>query len=424
MKAIDRYILRQIIPTIAVILFIAAVILMMERLMRLLDIAVGNGVSTLVVFQMLFYLFPYYIGLALPMALFLGVLLAFRKLSGQSELDAIHSCGIGMSRLIRSSLVLALVMMGINLFLTGYAQPYTRYLFRAVMFNITSGVIEQGLGEGVFTSLPNGYTLRVEQSRGAGRELYGVFAHKQEDDGHVVTLTAKRGELMTGAMNGTVSLRLYEGNRSEWNPETKAAATLAFQVFDWPLNLADLVRFRGRGGDERELTLFELFRGYRINLINDHWSNVAEANPAPEKPPEEVIAPSAVSAELHGRLVFSLSMLLLPILAAPLGIMTTRASRSFGLILGLLILVSYHKILEFAGAYAASTGAPAGIILWSAFAVFTAFTGYLFYITERQAGTPPVLRMEARWVAFLDRIVAVFRPKRPQQQASARAAAK
>jgi lipopolysaccharide export system permease protein len=385
----------------------------MERLMRLLDIAVGNGVSTLVVFQMLFYLIPYYIGLALPIALFLGVLLAFRKLSSQSELDAIHSCGIGMTRFIRSALVLALVMTGLNLVLTGYVQPYTRYLFRAVMFNITSGVIEQGIGEGVFMNLPNGYTLRVEQSRGGGRELYGVFAHKQEDDGHIITLTAKRGELMTGRMDGTVSLRLYEGNRAEWDPATKAAATLEFQVFDWPLNLADLVRFRGRGGDERELTILELLRGYRLNLVAGREKvTTAETNPAPDKPPEEIVAPSAVASEFHGRLVFSLSMLLLPILAAPLGIMTTRASRSFGLVLGLLILVSYHKVLEFTGAYASSTGAPAGLLLWTAFALFAAGTIYLFYITERKAGTPPVLRMEARWVGFIDRIVSVFRPKR------------
>jgi lipopolysaccharide export system permease protein len=426
-KAIDRYLLRQILPTIAVILFIAAIILLMERLMRLLDIAVGNGVSTLVVFQMLFYLIPYYIGLALPIALFLGVLLAFRKLSSQSELDAIHSCGIGMSRFIRSAVLLALLMTGLNLVLTGYVQPYTRYLFRAVMFNITSGVIEQGIGEGVFMNLPNGYTLRVEQSRGGGRELYGVFAHKQEDDGHIITLTAKRGELMTGRMDGTVSLRLYEGNRSEWNPETQAAATLEFEVFDWPLNLADLVRFRGRGGDERELTLLELMRGYRANVSAGRHGIVAHVPPPPDTLPpgttpeaalppdalpEDAVAPSAVAAEFHGRVVFSLSMLLLPILAAPLGIMTSRASRSFGLVFGLLILVSYHKVLEFTGAYAASTGAPAGLILWSAFGVFAVGTIYLFRVTERQAGTPPVLRMEAHWVAFIDRIIAVFRPKR------------
>jgi len=411
-QAIDRYLLRQIVPTIAVILFIVAVILCMERLMRLLDIAVGNGVSTLVVFQMLFYLIPNYISLALPVALFLGVLLAFRKLSAQSELDAIYSSGIGMSRFIRSAVALAAVMMGVSFVLQGYVYPYTRYLFRAVEFNVTSGVIEQGIGEGVFMSLPNGYTLRVEQSRGAGRELYGVFAHKQEDDGHVITLTAKRGELMSGAKSGTVSLRLYEGNRSDWNPETKTASTLQFDVFDWPLNLTDLVRFRARGGDQRELTLLELMRGYRINLLAGRGAtNTAMVNPASNVAPEEVVAPSAIAAEFHFRLVFSLSMLFLPILAAPLGIMTHRASRSFGLIFGLLLLVSYHKVLEFTAAYASATGAPAGILLWTAFAIFIVATFYLFYITDHKAGTPPVLVMEAHWVAFTDRIVSVFRPK-------------
>ncbi len=138
--------------------------------------------------------------------------------------------------------------MAINLALTGYIQPYTRYAFRVIEFNITSGVIEQGIGEGVFMELPNGYTLRVEQSRGAGRELYGVFAHRQEDTGHITTLAARRGELLPGALDGTVSLRLYDGNRSEWDPETQRTKTLQFQVFDWPLNLADLVRFRGARG--------------------------------------------------------------------------------------------------------------------------------------------------------------------------------
>jgi lipopolysaccharide export system permease protein len=412
MKAIDRYVLGNIIPTVLIVLFIAAVILCMERLMRLLDIAVGNGVSTLVVFQMLFNLIPYYIGLALPVALFLGVLLAFRKLSLQSELDAINSCGIGAERIIRPAIALAALMMAFNMFLAGYLTPYTRYAFRAIMFDITSGVIEQGIGEGIFMGLPNGYTLRVEQSRGAGRELYGVFAHREDEDGRIITLTAKRGELLSGAKDGMIALRLYDGNRSEWDPGTTSSGTLQFQVFDWPLNLANLVHFRGRGGDERELTLWELMRGYRENIRLGRSGNVAEPTPSPDMPPERIIAPSAVSSEMHGRLVFSLSMLLLPVLAAPLGIMTRRASRSFGLILGILLLVSYHKVLEFTEAYAGATGAPAGPMLWGIFALFIVGSIYLFTATFRRSGTPPVQQMEAKWNAMIERLVAPFRSKR------------
>lgn len=419
-KAIDYYLLRQIAPTLAVTIFIAAVILLMERLMRLLDIAVGNGVSTLVVFQMLFYLIPHYIGLALPVALFLGVLLAFRRMSLQSELDAIHSCGIGIGRFIRSAIVLAGIMMAVNLALTGYIQPYTRYAFRVIEFNITSGVIEQGIGEGVFMELPNGYTLRVEQSRGAGRELYGVFAHRQEDSGRITTLAAKRGELLPSSLDGTVSLRLYDGSLAEWDPETKRTKTIEFGHYDWSLNLADLVRFRGRGGDERELTILELLHTYRDHLAAGISNLTTAPQAANNAQSENLVTPAAVASEFHFRVVFSLSMLFLPLLAAPFGIMAHRSSKSFGLVAGLLTLVSYHKVLEFTEAYAQNTGAPAGVLLWSIFAFFAVGTTYLFVRTGLQAGAPPVQRLEAHWSALMDWIGSIFRFKR--QVPSARSA--
>lgn len=409
MNAFDRYLLRQIIPTVLVTLFIAAVILCMERLMRLLDIAVGNGVSTLVVFQMLSNLIPHYIGLALPAALFLGVLLGFRKLSLQSELDAVLSSGVGLTRFIRSALALAAVLAAFNFLLSGYIQPYSRYAYRAILFNITSGVIEQGIGEGVFMNLPNGYTLRVEQSRGAGRELVGVFAHKEESDGKIITLTAKRGELVTGEMDGIVTMRLFDGARSEWSPATGENATLRFEgEFDWPLDLADLVKFRGRGGDERELTTNELFSAMAANRAAGR-SGPAAPEVSENAPAAEKLPPSAIDAEFHGRVVFTLSMVLLPLLAAPLGIITRRATRSFGLVVGLLIMVSYHKILEFAEAYSSTTGFPAAPILWGAFVVFSGGTTYLFVRTDATAGATPIQRLEEFWVSGASVIGALFR---------------
>ncbi len=407
-KAIDLYLLRQIMPTLLVTLLVAAIILLLERMLRLLDIAVGNGVSTLVVFQMLFNLIPHYIGLALPAALFLGVLLAFRKLSSQSELDAIHSSGIGLSRFIRSAVLLGLLMMMINLILVGYLQPFSRYAYRAILFNVTSGVLESGIGEGVFMDLPNGYTLRVEQSRGAGRELYGVFAHRQEDDSTIVTLTAERGELVTGGPDRATSLRLYQGNRSEWSPGATSASTVSFDAFDWPLNLEELIRFRMRGGDERELTLSELLRGYVRNMAAQEQN----PNAPPQIRRENQVPAPAVAAELHGRIVFSLSILFLPMLAAPLGIMTQRASKSFGLVFGLLLLVVYHKILEFSEAYATVGGVPAGPALWLPFAMFIAATSYLFLKTEIVAGATPMQRLEDQWGTMTTTVSRFFRGHR------------
>jgi lipopolysaccharide export system permease protein len=410
MKAIDGYLLRQIVPTLLVTIFIAAVILLMERLMRLLDIAVGNGVSTLVVFQMLFNLIPHYIGLALPAALFLGVLLAFRKLSMQSELDAMQSSGIGLARVVRAAVWLAVVMAAFNFVLAGYVQPFTRYAYRAILFNITSGVIEQGIGEGIFMNLPNGYTLRVERTSGAGRELSGVFAHKEDADGKITTLTAKKGELVTGANDGIVTMRLLSGNRSEWNPKTGESATLKFEAFDWPLDLADLVQFRGRGGDERELSITELFETMQANRAAGRSGAVAATDES--LPPAQRVAPSAIEAEFHSRIIFTLSMVLLPFLGAPLGIITRRTPRSFGLVFGLIVLVSYHKVLEFTEAYASTSGFAAAPILWGTFAIFTVLTLLLFRSSDNLAGATPVQRLETWFFDIIDSIVRLVRPRK------------
>ncbi len=127
--------------------------------------------------------------------------------------------------------------------------------------------------------------------------------------------------------------------------------------------------------------------------------------------PERILPPSAIASELHGRVVFSLSMLFLPILAAPLGIMTRRASRSFGLILGILLLVSYQKVLEFTEAYSGATGLPSGAMLWGIFCLFILGSSYLFVATFSRSGTPPVQRMEAHWNDFVGKLVAPFRSK-------------
>lgn len=411
LKALDIYLLRQIVPTLLLTLLVAAVILLLERMLRLLDIAVGSGVSTLVVFQMLFNLIPHYIGLALPAALFLGVLLAFRKLSSQSELDAIHSSGIGLSRFIRPAVLLGLVMMIFNLILVGYLQPLSRYAYRAILFDVTTGVLESGIGEGVFMDLPNGYTLRVQESRKSGTEIFGVFAHQQKDDGSIITLTAQRGQIVAAGADKVTSLRLFDGKRSEWSPNSSSSIDVSFDIFDWPLNLEELLKFRRRGGDERELTLSELIKIY-LTDIQDKGESYTEPDAIQLKPLEESISNEAVAAELHGRIVFSLSILFLPMLAAPLGIMTHRVRKSFGLVVGLLTLVVYHKILEFGEAYAAVGGIPPGPALWLPFAMFILGTSYLFLRTETIAGTPPVQRMEDHWFNALERCISFVRGNR------------
>ena len=110
MKSIDSYILRQVLRPLLAVVVISLLVLLTERMLRLLDLVLDTGGGLTVLLQMLAFLVPHYMALALPAAFFLGVLLAFGGLHQNRELDALGSAGIGLPRLMRPVMGLTLVL--------------------------------------------------------------------------------------------------------------------------------------------------------------------------------------------------------------------------------------------------------------------------------------------------------------------------
>ena len=98
LKRIDLYILRQVLTPLFATLGVAALLLLLERMLRLFDIVANQGGPVGVVFRMLGNLIPQYLGMALPVGIFLGLYLAFRKLSTNSELETLQASGLGLTR--------------------------------------------------------------------------------------------------------------------------------------------------------------------------------------------------------------------------------------------------------------------------------------------------------------------------------------
>ena len=86
MITIDLYIFRQILRPLAGALLVALLVLLIERMLRLLDFVLGSNGPVEVVFEILAYLVPHYMALALPISLYLGILLGFNRLSRDGEI--------------------------------------------------------------------------------------------------------------------------------------------------------------------------------------------------------------------------------------------------------------------------------------------------------------------------------------------------
>jgi lipopolysaccharide export system permease protein len=82
--------------------------------------------------------------------------------------------------------------------------------------------------------------------------------------------------------------------------------------------------------------------------------------------------------------------LFLPLLAVPLGIVSRRARRSVGVVVGLVMLILFHNVLR-VGESLVETGALPPIIgLWLPGAIFAAIGAWAFHMTSKRPGYNPV----------------------------------
>src|SRR5215212_138267 len=156
---IDRYLARTIAVPLIGTLILAAMLLVLDKMLRLFQYVVDAGGPVSVVWRMLASLLPEYLSLGIPIGLMLGILLAFRKLALSSELDALRGMGVGYNRLLRIPFAFAVPLAFINLFIVGYLQPYSEYGYESLRFELNSGALGAAIKVGEFNQLGKKLTL-------------------------------------------------------------------------------------------------------------------------------------------------------------------------------------------------------------------------------------------------------------------------
>ena len=102
------------------VFLVAASLLILDKMLKLFDFVALQGGPVSVVFKMLANLLPEYAGLAIPLGLLLGILLAFRKLATSSELDVMRGVGLSYTRLLRVPYMIAITLAAVNFLNVSY----------------------------------------------------------------------------------------------------------------------------------------------------------------------------------------------------------------------------------------------------------------------------------------------------------------
>jgi len=191
LSLIDRYLARSIAVPLLGTLILAAMLLVLDKMLRLFDFVVNTGGPVSVVWRMLANLLPEYFSLGIPIGLLMGILLAFRKLALSSELDALRGIGIGFGRMLRVPYMYAVALMLLNIVIVGYIEPYAHYKYEGLRFDLRSGALGASIKVGEFNQLGKRLTLRIDKSEAKGTRLQGIFVQVDDNKGGSVAALRK-----------------------------------------------------------------------------------------------------------------------------------------------------------------------------------------------------------------------------------------
>lgn len=250
----DRYLLKNILlATLFTAISLAAVIMLTQSL-RFLELIINSGASGLSFLILTLLALPRFFEIILPIALMIGTVFIYNRMSADSEIVVMKSSGFSPLRLSRPALVLAVIITAIVFLITSWIAPVSVSKMQAMRVGIKAQYSSLLLRDGIFNAVGKNITVYIHR-RGDNGELEGLLIHDTRASSQLpVTVIAKRGVIVSD--DDKQQVVVYDGSRQQYNPQTGALDRLDFERYSLDLPEAGPVRQRWREPDER--TLYEL----------------------------------------------------------------------------------------------------------------------------------------------------------------------
>jgi len=385
--------MKRALISIGGLIVLAIAVLLLERLLRIFEIVSNTSNPAENTASMVINLLPYYLGMAVPIALLLGILMTVDRFSRSSELTAALGAGISLTHMTKPFMVIAAALAVITLFIEGYMQPIGRYNYRQVEHLVKQQSFTAALREGTFTSVGNTtfFAGTDRKSEGMGPIfIYEELTDKGAPAGLRIT-TAQEGKLIVREETNEPVLQLAEGQAYQILENRQLSGDLGFKGSAIS-GAASENGFRTRGDDEREMTSLELFKN---------------RNGGVEKYKD--VEPAVINATLHLRLARSALLLILPFIAVPFGLNYGRNPSSAGIFVGIVLLVSLQKAMEFGQSLGASGTVAPWLGIWPIIGIVALFAFYIFRKTAYKMGQPPLTTFAFYIATFQNAVVDKFK---------------
>ncbi|MCS2608354.1 LPS export ABC transporter permease LptF [Halomonas dongshanensis] len=353
-----RYLTREVLLTMAAVAGILLLVIMGSRFIRYFSDAAEGDIPVTILGSLMVFHLPGFMELILPLAFFLGILLAYGQLYMNSEITVMVACGMSPVRLLRVTLLpaaIVAVLVGLcSLWLTPAGALQTAATLEEQRSRLDVSVIAPGR----FQDFGGGRTAYIGSFTSDGTEMRDVLVHEQaqaagDEHVHSYITRAASGYQETRLDTGSRFLILENGERYGVTPGMQAAERLTFERYTMRMNLSQ---------DRRELDSLE------FATTPELWQDDS---------------PRA-QAQWQWRAGLPLMVFVLALLAQPLSRVNPRQGRFAKLLPAVFLYVAYLSLL-LAAVDAVGSGALAVAVgVWPVHLLFLGLGMLLLWRSQRR----------------------------------------
>lgn len=219
MKKIDKLFVKSYIGPFALTTTIVVFIFLMRFLMIYFDQFIGKNLEFSVFVRLFFYFSLITIPTSLPLATLLATLMTFGNMGEHSELTAMKSAGIPLTRLAVPTFILSILVAIFSLFYNNYVNPWANLKGWSLLYDVKTAKLALNIQEGIFYNEIPGYRIKVEKKSPDGTSMKNimVYDHNGGSGNKNVTL-ADSGSMYTINHESQLVFELFNGvNYTEGN---------------------------------------------------------------------------------------------------------------------------------------------------------------------------------------------------------------
>ncbi|MBE40370.1 MAG: LPS export ABC transporter permease LptF, partial [Acidobacteria bacterium] len=345
-RLIDRYLIREIAPPFLISLLVFTFLLMLPPLVEVAEGLIAKGVPAPTIGWIMLTLMPQALGVTIPMAFLVGLLVALGRISVDREGVALQACGVSPARLLRPILCCAFIAAMGTLYTLVWLLPNANQSFREVTYSIIATRVQAEVKPRVFYEDFPGVILYVRETPVDSQSWSQVFLADTRTPGRPEIFVSERGRISLNREDRQVAIVLEDGARHDVTPDRPEQYEIhEFQRIVMTLDPETVFPRMGPQRGYPELTISEL---------QNEVLKMQEAGLSPHRP----------IMEIHRKFSIPVACFIFGLIGLAFGLSNRRDRKISSFVVGIGVIFVYYVWMYVAEAAAKGSLVSPHLAMW------------------------------------------------------------